>query len=275
MISGKWELLAVAFSLAGILHADTAAKESAEDAQVIEGLWSGSWGGAERDGVIMQPVIAELLVDGDHVELYGFRNVSRLTGSARLNTVTKRMLVTPTMVDGGQPAGKSREYRYEIAGDKLILSDSEGFRVSLERVPVARDPWGNVEVELVEATGINDAGELLVTKLTVLRAGEAATYLQPETRLLTTEGATVRVVQEVGWKHVTVDEARELIGDSLPVVVAFRGDGHPSRHQPHKLWKEAGSPQPDSDPVWQTFTRMLRPGTLVFILSARENIPQP
>jgi hypothetical protein len=36
-----------------------------------------------------------------------------------------------------------------------------------------------------------------------------------------------------------------------------------------------GAPAPDSDAVVQTFARLLKPGTLIFVLSARENVPVP
>ncbi len=42
----------------------------------------------------------------------------------------------------------------------------------------------------------------------------------------------------------------------------------------YKLAKEM-KPEPDSEAVLKTFTRVLRPGTLVFVLSARENVLPP
>jgi hypothetical protein len=116
---------------------------------------------------------------------------------------------------------------------------------------------------------------LLVTEFTVLRAGRVgATYLQPVNRSLKTKQAIVLVVQERGWKRITIDEARWLIHESTSVVVAYRHDDRPSQHQFHRLWKEMGSPPPESEAVSRTFSRILRPGTLVFILSASENAPR-
>jgi hypothetical protein len=185
------------------------------------------------------------------------------------------MQVMPRAEDG-QPAPKTINYAYEIKGDKLTLIDSDKFSISLHRHGVAQRPLANAQTELVAATGINDAGDLLVTEFTVLRAGRVgATYLQPVNRSLTTKQAIVLVVQENGWKRIAVDEARRLIHEPTPVVVAYRHDDRPSLHQFHRLWKEMGAPAPDSEAVWRTFSRILRPGTLVFILSARENVPQP
>lgn len=134
----------------------------------------------------------------------------------------------------------------------------------------------NAAIEFVAATEINDAGDLLVTEFTVLRAGRTgATYFQPANRSLKTAQATVLLVQDAGLKAVTLDEARRLIRVTTPVAVSYRQEDRPAPHQFHELWKDMGPSPPDSAAVRQTFARMLRPGTLVFILSARENVPLP
>lgn len=276
MIRGNRQMIAVALCFAVVSSADAASKDPVSDAKAIEGLWTGSWGGGDAGGVITQPVIAELFIEGEHVELYGFRNVGRLSGTVRIDTSGKQMQIAPTAENGGHPKPKAINFVYRIERDELTLIDSEKFPISLKRVRVAQDPLGNARVELVEAVAINGAGDLLVTKLTVLRAGRSgAAYHRPENQSLNTKKATVRLVKESGWESVTIDEARELIRKSTPVVIAYRDDDRPERRQFHRLWKETGSPLPDSEAVWRTFSRILRPGTLVFILSARENIPQP
>lgn len=146
----------------------------------------------------------------------------------------------------------------------------------MQRHRVATNPLANAQVDLVAATGINEAGDLLVTEFTTLRVGQAgARYFRPEQRSLKTKEATVLLVQDAGLKKVTLEQARGLIRESTPVVVAYRGDDRPSPHQLHSLWQEMGPPMADSEAVGQTFARLLRPGTLVFVLSARENVPQP
>jgi len=254
----------------------TAFQDAVSDANAIEGLWSGAWGGGQRDGVVFQPVKAELLIQGDHVELNGFRNASRLTGTVRVDVRAKRIHITPTPEAGGQPAPKAIEYAYDIKADELTLTDSEKTSISLQRLRVAQNPLANARVELVAATEINKAGDLLVTEFTVLRAGRAGVnYFQPQERSLKTKQATVYVAQETGLKKITVDEARGRIRSSTPVVVAYRPNDRTSPPQFHELWTDLGSPMPDSDAVWQTYARLLRPGTVIFVLSARENIPQP
>jgi hypothetical protein len=269
--------IAAAVCVASVSRSDDAKPKGApKDSQAIEGLWLGSFGGGSRDGVVFQPVIVELFIKGDQVELSHFRNVGNLAGTLRLETSARRMHITRADKSGGEPKPKAIEYVYELKGDNLKLIDSDKFPITLQRVRVAQKPLANAEVELVAATGINDAGDLLVTELTELRAGRAgATYFQPQKRSLKTKQATVLVVQEIGCKKIRLAEARKLIRESMPVAVTYRHDDRPAPDQLHLLWKVMGPPAPDSDVVAQTFARTLRPGTLVFILSARENVAMP
>ena len=279
MFRSKLRMLAVAVCLVGVSCShDAAAKEPADRPKAIEGLWDGAWGlTVDADGAVHTPVMAELFIRGSHVELYGFPklNRNRLTGTVRFDESAKQMQITPAAEASGQPENKI-VYTYEIKRDKLTLIDGDKFSISLHRQHIAQKPLANVQAELVAAAGINDAGDLLVTEFTVLRADRVKeTYLQPVNRSLKTKQAIVLAVQETGWKRTTIDEARRLIHEQTPVVVAYRDDDRPSLYQSHRLWKEIGSPTPDSEAVWRTFSRILRPGTLVFILSARENAPRP
>lgn len=137
-------------------------------------------------------------------------------------------------------------------------------------------PLANAQVEFVTATGINEAGDLLVTEYAQLRVGQVGpTYYQPEPRTRKTKQATAFLVQENTLKKVGLDEARGLIRGPTPVVIAYRPDDRPEPQQLYQLWKEIGSPAPDSEAVAQTLSKLLRPGSLVFVLSARENVPVP
>jgi hypothetical protein len=277
VLANELRMMGIIVCLVGVLRSDDVTpKDRTNPSKAIEGLWSGSWGGGGADGVVFQPVVAELLIQGDHVELYGFRDVRRLTGTVRLDARAQQMHITPEAELGGRSAPKAINYLYEIKGDELTLTGIDKFSITLQRYRVREDPLANAKVEFVVAGGINDAGDLLVTEFTVLRAGQAGTaYFQPANRSLKTKESIILLAQETGLKRITVDEARGLIRESAPVVVTYRHDNHPSPHQLHELWKDVGSPTPDSHAVSQTLSRILRPGTLVFVLSPRENVPLP
>ncbi|MFI5381582.1 MAG: hypothetical protein ACHRHE_19980 [Tepidisphaerales bacterium] len=277
MFHDHLQLLAVAFCLLNVLPSDSlAAEDAARDAQAMEGLWSGPWGlSIEPDGIVHQPVMAELLIKGDHVEMHAFPDTPGLTGTIRLDTRARQILVTPT-VEAGRPPAEVIVYGFVITDDSLRLTDKDKRSIDFRRHGTVDAALANAVVEFVVATGINDAGDLLVTKFTRLQAGQAGeTFLEPREDKLKTRQAKLFQVEETGTKEITVDEARRLIRGSTPVVVAWRHEERPTGDQLYKLWKGAGEPAPDSGAVLRTFARTLRPGTLVFILSARENVPVP
>lgn len=272
---------AIAVCVVCISRADDAVpKEAPGDSKPIEGLWQGSWGGGGADGVMMQPVVAELFVHGDKVELCQFPKVGSLTGTIRVDTSAKKMRVSPRANAADQLAPKPIEYTYEIKGEQLTLtsSDNDKASVSFGRCRMARDALANARVELVAATGINAEGDLLVTRFTVLRSDRAgATYFHPHDGKLKTKQATVLLVQKARLKDISVGEARALIGEPMLVVIACRPDDRrpPQGFFGGELFRDIGPPMPDNDSVIKTFSSVLRPGTLVFIVSARENAVLP
>jgi hypothetical protein len=231
----------------------------------LDGLWSGSWGGGESDGVVMQPVLSELLIDGDHVEITGFPDTGDLLGTLQVEADAQRMQVISAVGADGSPPPRTLDYTYELNGDALTLIANDGRSIVLQRRDAVRNALANVPVEFVAASGINGAGDLLVTEFSVLRAGrEDAAWYEPRERAFNTRRATVLLVQESATKEISIDEARSLVHGSTPVVIAFREDHSQQRR-----------PQPDSPAVRQVYSHVLRPGTVVFILSADDNVPQP
>jgi hypothetical protein len=271
------QTMVIALCFASVAGLDEAAgQDRAADAKAVEGLWSGSWGGGERGGVVFQPVVAEMLIQGDQVELVGFRGANRLVGTIQLDARARRMRITPAHAASGAVKAKASEYAYEIKGDTLTLIDGDKMEILLQRQRVIQNPLADVRVEFVATSGINGEGDLLVTEFTVLRAGRAgADHFKPASQSLKTKQATVLLVQENGLKKITVAEARRLIRDPMLVAVSYRQDDREPMHALHELWTEMGSARPDGDAVGKTFARMLRPGTLIFVLSARENLPVP
>ena len=269
--------LGIAGAMACAAPASVLALRQSTESSEIDGLWSGSWGGgAGSDGVVFQPVIAELVVDGDRIEMSGFRNIQRLTGTFRLDADAEQIEITPVPAEIGDPQPTAIRFSYEVKGDEFKLIDGDGWVIELTRLPVANDPLINVQVEFFAAKGIDESGNRLVTPFRELRANQIAkSWYQPLERTLKTKKATVLLVQESGCKKITVEEARTMIKASSPVAVAFRDDERTPLRQFHELWSDAGTPNPDNEAVWQTFSQSMRPGTLVFILNARENGPQP
>lgn len=245
---------------------------------MIDGLWSGTWGGGSPNtrGIVFQPVISQLFIEGDHVELSNFHQWRKLDGTVRFDNSSRKMLLITTTTERDPTTPKVISFAYDIQGDRLTLTGLDGHAVSFTRIRAAQLPQANVQVEFVEAAGITDTGDLLVNTFTQLRAGRTgSTYFRPTRRSLKTNQATVRLLEESGWKNVAVAEAGKRIRKSMPVVIAYRDDERPSPVQSSELWVETGPPPPDSEAVWHTLSSILRPGTLVFVLSSRENVPQP
>jgi hypothetical protein len=270
-------LMAIVMLILSVTLSGTVALEQpAAEPSSIEGLWFGTWGGGAVGEVVFQPASAEMFIRGNHVEMVGFPVLGKLTGNIRVDARARRMYLTPGSAAGGSPASDLIEYSYELNDDALTLISNEKRAIKLQRYRVADKPFANAKVEFVEASLINQAGDLVITEFIELRAGRAATvYLHPETRSLKTRQSTVLVTQETGARRITIDEARAMVHPGSPVVLAYLHNDEPPPNQPQILWKAMGSPSPESVAVLRTLSRVVRPGTLIFILSARENIPQP
>lgn len=77
--AGFERMMAVAACLvSGLILNNLAAQDPASVPKSIEGLWSGPWGGGERNGVVFQPVMAELSIKGDQIEMLSLPNVAAL-----------------------------------------------------------------------------------------------------------------------------------------------------------------------------------------------------
>lgn len=250
-------------------------KNRTADARSLEGLWSGSWGGGNANGAVMQPVLAEMFLREGFVELSGFPRVGDAAGTARYDENAGTLQITPLKEFPDQEP-KVFTLTCRLDGDTLKLTTADNVAVTLLRRPVERRPLANVEVEFVAARGISAAGELLLTRYTVLRVGESfARYFRPSEGSVDTRQATVFQVGEVGLKKITIDEARGKIRAPTLVALAFHHEQRPLAGDGDRLGKSAGPLPPDSVEVTRTLARMLRPGTLLFIVEHSEKIPKP
>jgi hypothetical protein len=240
----------------------------------LDGLWAGSWGGGERDGVVFQPVLAEMVIHGDEVEIHGFRQANRVSGTIKVDRATRQLRVTPKSTK--DQAAPVIVFQYDITGDKLTLTDQDKVPVYLERRPVTKDQPASLAIEFVMAQKINDAGELLTSKVTSTRTLDGRVRHHPEIRSYHLTNATVLLVQEANWKKLSMAEARKQLEQPSPVVLAFRNQNdQQGDFQHHELWKSLRSPEPDSPAAGQMFLRMLRPGTMIFVLPGDEQVPLP
>jgi len=208
----------------------------------------------------MQPVLSEMLIDGDYVYISGFPGAVALRGTVRIETDARRIRFSSAVGPDGSPSVQAIDYAYELDGDRLTLTGSDENSIVLQRRPALREAPANLQVEFVTASGFNSAGDLLVTEFSLLRTGkEGAPWYEPYERIFKTQRASLVLVEESGVTEISIDAARSLVNASTPVVITFRDDGAP----------------PDSSAVRGMLARVLRPGTVVFNLSTSENVPQP
>lgn len=275
MVDHRWRacLLILVLSCVAIAQ-EAVTRKSTDDASNFEGLWSGSWGGGQRDGVVFQPVLAEMVVQGDQLELRHFRNAERDRGRFQLDRAARRIRMTLETEKKSRP--KIIEFQYQWNGDTLTLTDNDQVSVDLSRQPAQKNAHANVAVQLVIANGIKETGELSITEFNVLQSkGVAVTVHQPVHRSLSTKDSVVLQLQEAGVKKITLDEARGLLSAPTPVVIAYRNARNTGAYQSHELWTNLGSVLPESEAALRTYARLLRPGTLIFVLPEEASVPVP
>jgi hypothetical protein len=260
--------LAIMICLLGVVCFDSVAAKSGikEDAGALDGSWSGFWGLlVERNGTVHQPIKAELFIQGDHVECSGFPGVATLTGTIQIDTAAKRMQITPA-VEAGRPAADTIVYAYEISSDHLTLTDKD--KRSIDFNQVRFNPLANVKIEFLAAVGMNDAGDVLVTDFEVHRARSGEISPALARRPLGTKHAAIFLTQESGLKKADIDRIRRLIRGPTSVVVVYRPDDRSLSVRAR--WQET-----DSDAVVRTISRVLRPGTLVFVVPESARVAPP
>lgn len=245
-------------------------------ASPLDGLWVGSWGGGEQGGAIFQPVLAELWVRDGRAELAGFPDAGRLAGVANVDESSARVRITPLndTAEGAPP--HALEFGYGLDGDTLTLTDGGGREIVLQRRHVVPRPAANTRAELVTVTGLTAAGELTIVEYGALAVGDSGvTFYEPRERTLTMRGASAWLAGEEGVSEITLEDARGRLREPASAVILYHADDVPPADGSYTLWRDLGPPAADSEAVRQTLGRVVRPGTLVFVVSARENIPRP
>ncbi|MAG94934.1 MAG: hypothetical protein CMJ48_14500 [Planctomycetaceae bacterium] len=263
--------------LTGVARSDERPDRSSGDLKTLYGLWRGSWGGGENDGVVFQPVKAELYIGEGRAVWQGLPMLDG-TGAIRLSGGSPRSgRFTYSTMPKDKPQEKPVGFTYAIKGDTVVLDIGEdGKRVSLRRIAIEQTPFADVGVDFETARGVDREGNLLVTTYRVIRVGDRGPELHsPVSFVRPLEHAHIYRVLEHGAKRITVEEVRRLLRTPTPVVVASRSarDGRP--RPDWDLSKTLGEPNPDSEAGLKTLTRLLRPGTLVFVHPEAARISSP
>lgn len=262
-------LMSAVLMIANFCSAEAAQLVSqAKETKQFEGVWSGSWGGGETNGTVFQPVLADMLIRGDKIELSGFRAADRLCGLVKIDPATKTIKVTS--------AKKVIEYKYEATPKSLTLTDSDNVSVRLQKRELDLNPLADVRMELVTADGINDDGHLQIIEYSALKFRRTdAIYYEPMTRALRTTEANIFLCEANGLKKITIDQARRQHHPESPVAIAYRNDLDSASIESREFQIRLGSPQPDSEAALKTLGRTLRVGTLVFVFPVRLAISEP
>ena len=135
---------------------------------------------------------------------------------------------------------------------------------------VRSNPLADVKVEFLAAIGMNDAGDVLVTDFEAHRSGRTGKIgFALARRPLAIKSAAIFLTQEDGLKKAGIDEVRRLIHGPTSVVVAYRPDDRSSLPT-RERWQET-----DSETVGRTISRVIRPGTLVFVVPESARVAPP
>lgn len=267
--------LAMVLTLVSTTYADDAKTNSdLHDLKKLVGVWTGSWGGGESDGTIIQPVLARMVMGDGKIELAGFPGVGQIWGVVRIDPAA--CVIKITSAKTASSPSKVIEYHYTLTDKSLEMNDSDNVPITLIKRSLERDPVASVRLELMSADGINDQGDLLVTQSTELVVGRfSRPYYESSRLVLKTNGSVVFVVEEAGMRKISVDEARKQIKPSTVVSVVFQIESTPEGAPGIAREARLGPPRPDSEAGLKSLSRALRPGMLVFLLPRQSLILEP
>ena len=257
------------FISAVVLAEELRLKPSDVDLAAVRGLWEGTWGGGQRNGVIFPPVIATLAIHGNRAVWWGLPQTSDDRGSIGFSEEAKGK--TLRLIPGDKPDGQARKdvvsFSYALKGDELTLAVGEAHECSLARKAVPAPPLANVAVEFVTAEGLSESGDLRVTRFRSRHvASLRAEYFEPQPLIHSTKDASIYRVEKQQLKKTTVDQARQILKQPMPVVVTHRQKSELPPRRPEEQGQDQATAPPDSEPVLAMLKSLLGEGTLVFVL---------
>ena len=254
--------------------------KSAAAPKALHGLWRGSWGrsGREDDGVVYMGSVGELYIGSGRAASKGLP-IPDGTGAIVLHSDGKRRWArfTYSVKEKGKPQQKPVDFSCEIRGDELTITiGDEGGSFSLTRVTVKETPFADINVDFEMARGVDGEGNLLATKFSAIRVGDRGPELPSRVSFARPlRNAHIYRVEENGAKKTTVEEVRRLLREPAPVVIASRSARNGTPMVDWRLSKKLGTLHPDSEAGLKTLTRLLKPGTLVFVVPEAERVPIP
>ncbi len=271
-------LMLLGICVASVVMADDPqAKPVDVELAAIQGLWEGSWGGGNRNGVIFQPVTAKLAIHGNRVEWWGLPQTGDGSGTIRLSRDDKgkTLRLTTAVKPGDASQGEVTQFSYAVKADSLKLAVGEDRECSLSRIAVSSAPRASVAVEFVITEGINDSGNLQILRTRSRHVASLnAEYFEPERLNYSIKDASIFRLEKQELKKLTVDQARPLLQKPTPVVLSFRHIRELPPQRPEELARHLGPAQPDSEPGLGMLKSLLADGTLVFVLPP-EQFPPP
>jgi hypothetical protein len=260
-----------------------------DDLKILQGLWdgtipervetSGKWSVRTRAQVV------NLVIKGSHAEWTGLQEVEDGIGVVEVATSGNRisMRITKIVFEDGRSQTAALLVPYEFANGDLILGE-KGRTRRLSRVKVEARPLAQTGLEFVAAKGITASGNLLLTRFAELDLTDGGPSLYQPTNStvplhqrtragLSSEDAVVFLVHERRTDKITIDQARALLNNQTKLVCLTHGRApeffvNDPRFNPkaNERWKASETPDPAGPAVSETFTQLLKPGTLVFVL---------
>jgi hypothetical protein len=260
-----------------------------DDLKILQGLWDGTIPEREETygkvSVRTRAQVVNLVIKGSHAEWTGLREIEDGIGVVEVATSGKRksMRITKIVFEDGRSQTAALLVPYELANGDLILGE-EGRTRRLSRVNVEERPLAQTGLEFGAAKGITASGDLLLTRFAELDLTQGGPPLYQPTNStvplhhrtragLSSEDAVVFLVHERRTDKITIDHARALLNNQTNLVclthrraLEIRVNDPRFNPKTNERWKASDTPDPASPAVSETFTRLLKPGTLVFVL---------
>lgn len=240
----------------------------------IHGLWRGSWGGGETDdGVVYQPVVAELFVAKN---LAAWQGLPLKDGKGTVKLAPQSESLRGQFVFANDPSRDrslpSVPFTYEIAANRLQIRFGEDRQaISLQRIPIDDRPNASLQLSFETARGIDQKGNLLLTTYAAYRVGEEGPEVaSPMRRRVSLQQARIYRIEENAVQRTDLETARSLLQAPTSVTIAATSKRSRNPRADFNLFKKYPALLPDSEPGLKTLQQRLRPGTLVFVIPAEQ-----